>query len=113
MQRETIISKCYDFLKYSSPFIAKLPRSHKFTFGDRLQIHLFDLLELLIEAFYAPPARKKELLIKVNISLEKLRYLFRLGFDLGLYDSIRFSEFAKRLNEIGKMNGGWLKSLSK
>lgn len=111
MSKDTIIAKAYDLLKTSIPFIAKLPRQHKFTFGDRVQNHLSDLLEILIEAYYAPSAQKKALLVRTNILLEKTRYYFRLGFDLGLYDSIRYNNLAARVDEIGRMCGGWLKSL--
>ena len=72
---------------------------------------LGELLELLIEAYYAPATQKRNLLVRTNILLEKLRYYFRLGFDLGLYTSTRYNDFAKRLDEIGRMCGGWLKSL--
>ncbi|MCO6478924.1 MAG: diversity-generating retroelement protein Avd [Phaeodactylibacter sp.] len=113
MSKDTIIAKAYDLLKYSSPLIAKLPRSHKFTLGDRLQNMLADLLERLIEAYYSPPARKRDILLHTNILLEKIRYFFRLGYDLGLYDSLRYKDFAERINEIGRMCGGWLKSLEK
>lgn len=78
-----------------------------------MQNQLSDLLELYIEAFYAPPDQKRILLPKANIALEKLRYFFRLGYDLGLYNSLRYQEFAERLQEIGKMTGGWIKSLDK
>ena len=111
--KETIITKAYDFLKITIPILNKLPRSQKFTFGDRIQNFLSDLLELLIEAYYVPKQEKPVLLAKVNICLEKLRYYFRLGYDLGYYNSIRYQQFAQLLDEIGRMNGGWLKSLRK
>jgi len=113
MGKDTITAKVYDLLKTSLPIIARLPRSHKFTYGDRVQGMLSDLLELMIEAYYAPTHQKKPLLVKINILLEKLRYFFRLGFDLGLFDSTRYQDFAGRINEIGRMCGGWLKSLAK
>ena len=108
--KETVITKAYDLLRSSTPLINKLPRSFKFTLGDRLHNHLSDLLELLIEAYYAPKSEKNNILLKVNIKLEILRYFFRLGFDLGLYSN-HFGTIAKQLDEIGRMTGGWIKSL--
>ncbi len=113
MGKDTIIAKVYELLKIGLPFIARLPRNHKFTYGDRVQNMLSDLLELMIEAYYAPANQKRPILNKINILLEKLRYFFRLGYDLGLFDSIKYKDFAERINEIGRMCGGWLKSLSK
>jgi hypothetical protein len=51
------------------------------------------------------------MLAQINIHLEKLRYFFRLGYDLGLFNSTRYHHFAAQINEIGRMCGGWLKSL--
>ncbi len=109
--KETIITKAYDFLKMAIPVLNKLPRNQKFTFGDRVQNFLSDLLELLIEAYYAPKSEKPMMLSKVNICLEKLRYYFRLGYELGYYNSTKYKEFAQKIQEIGRMTGGWLKSL--
>jgi hypothetical protein len=33
-----------------------------------------------------------------------------LVYDLGYYNSVRYHDFADKINEIGKMTGGWLKS---
>jgi hypothetical protein len=109
--KETIIAKAYDLLKTAIPMLNGLPRNYKFTLGDRLQNHLTDLLEGLIEAVYLPPEEKKLLLKRLNIQLEKIRYLFRLGYELGLYHSPQFQNYAQRIDEIGRMIGGWMKSL--
>lgn len=109
--KETIVSHAFDLLKVAIPLLNTFPRTYKFTLGDRLQNHLTDLLETLIEAVYLPAAEKKPLLQKLNIRLEKIRYLFRLGYELGLYTSLKYNEFARRVDEIGRMLGGWIKSL--
>ena len=113
MSKGTILQKVYALLKDTVPVLNKFPRSQKFTLADRIQNQLSDLLELYIEAYYYTAPDKKPLLIKANISLEKLRHYFRLCYDLGLYGSNKYEEFALKLNEIGKMTGGWIKSLEK
>ena len=95
MSKESIISKAYDLLKHSIPLLNKFPRDFKFTLGDRIQHMQTDLLELLIEAYYQPPAHKRDTLDRVNILLEKLRHFYRLGYDLGLYTSLRYQDFAE------------------
>jgi hypothetical protein len=64
-----------------------------------------------IEAAYSPPDAKKLILRQVNLKLEKLRFFFRLGFDLGLYKSSLYEDMIKKIDEIGRMTGAWLKSL--
>lgn len=113
MKKETIIQKMYDLLKFTIPILNKFPRSQKFTLADRIQNQLSDLLDLYIEAYYLPSPQKKLLLAKANISLEKLRHYCRLCYDLGIFNSTKYQELAERLQEIGRMTGGWLKSLDK
>jgi hypothetical protein len=108
---EPIVLKSYDLLKYAFPLLNRLPRNQKFVYGDRLQNHLSDLLEQLLETVYAPADAKRPLLTAVNLRLEKLRFLVRLGFDTGLFDSGVYRELSSRIDEIGRMCGGWLRSL--
>ena len=112
-QKDTIIQKVYDLLKTTIPFLNTLPRSQKFTLGDKIQTHLSELLELLIRAYYAPPVQKREKLNQVNITLEILRHYFRLCFDLNYIPFKKYEGFAQQLNEIGRMVGGWIKSLER
>jgi four helix bundle protein len=109
--KEIIIQKVYELLKAIIPVLNKFPRSQKFTIADRIQNQISDLLELYIEAYYQPSSTKLPLLTKANIILEKLRHYIRLCYDLGLIHSNKYQEFAEKLNEIGRMTGGWIKSL--
>ncbi len=111
MEKETIIDKAYQLLKSLIPFLNKLPRSQKFVYGDRIQNFASDLLEVLLEAFYAAPTQKKELLAKANLILEKMRFFMRIGYDLGYFSNLQRNEFIVRIDEIGRMIGGWIKSL--
>lgn len=110
-QKETLVSRTYDLLKYTIPLLNRLPKSQKFTLGDRIQQLMNDLLELYIEAYYAPADEKRPRLLRANIQLEKLRHYLRLAFELNYLSSGQYREFAERTTEIGKMTGGWLKSL--
>ncbi|QQS28605.1 MAG: diversity-generating retroelement protein Avd [Sphingobacteriales bacterium] len=109
--KETIVLKVYDLLKYVVPILNRLPRSQKFVFADRIQNQLSDLLEMMIDAYYAAGNNKLPILHRINLQLEKTRYFVRLGHDLGLFSSGIYRELSKRLLEIGRMNGGWIKSL--
>ena len=70
-----------------------------------------ETLEILIEAYYLPKEQKAPNLTKANLNFEKLRYLIRLGYELGYYNSTYYGRFAEKLLELGRMVGRWLKSL--
>lgn len=113
MKKETIIARIYELLKFACTVVEKIPRKYKFTLGDRIIDLLSDILELLIEAFYTPNKHKAKLLAKINLQLEKFRYYNRLAFELNLYNMATFKHLLSETDEIGRMVGGWLKSLQK
>lgn len=110
-EKETIIEKAFHLLKHLLPVLAKFPRDMRFFLGDRIQALSADILERLIEAYYAPAQEKKPLLLKVNLLLTKLRYYVRLAYEQGYYGSGKLKEISEKIDEIGRMTGGWIKSL--
>lgn len=92
--------------------IRNFPRDQKFLLGDRMQNLCSDLLESYIEAFYAKDKGfKKEKLNSANIQLEKLRFFLRLAYESGYFSSGRYRETSEKIQELGRMTGGWLKKL--
>lgn len=112
-EKENVLTLTYDLLKYIIPQLAKYPRTQKFLLADRIQLNLMDILDLLIEAYYSKSVDfKKSNLLKVNLLLEKLRYLVRLSHDLHCINTDRYEILQRMVNEIGKQTGGWLKSIA-
>ncbi len=106
-QEKPVVHQMYNLIKWLIPQIAKLPRSHKFTLGDRITNLVLDTLDLLIQAVYT--RRKLELLQQANLNLERLRYLIRLCYDLQLLTLKRYEYVSREINEIGKQIGGWIR----
>ena len=98
----------YRFLLWAIPTVEKFPRSQKFLLGDRIQTQALDALECLIEATYS--RQRAQALTRANLGVEKLRVLFRLAFDLKLFDLRRYEHAAKNLDEVGRLIGGWSKA---
>ncbi|MDX1912150.1 MAG: diversity-generating retroelement protein Avd [Saprospiraceae bacterium] len=110
-QKNTILTQTYEFLKMMIGVMQHFPRDQKFLIADRMQNLISDMLELFIEAYYSPPGDKKNKLLEANVKIEQLRYYVRLCYELGFYNSIKYGLIMEKMQEIGRMNGGWLKSL--
>ena len=74
-----LITKVYDLVVWSCRHVAKFPRGHRFTLGDRLEVRLYQVLEMLIRAKYTRDRRA--LLRALNVELELLRFQFRIARD--------------------------------
>lgn len=104
------VTKLYDIILWLIPQVEKIPRDYKFTVGDRIINVLLDSLETLIEAVYSKD--KQHLLRRLNLQLEKLRYLIRLSKDLRCLSIKKYEYISNEINELGKMTGGWMKAQS-
>ena len=102
-----IIQKVYDLVKWYVPILQKLPRSHRFTIGDRIITNLYQLLEDLLQARYR--RNKLERLKEINAALEILRYQTRLLFDFELIQVKRYEYISTLINDIGTDLGSWIK----
>lgn len=95
---------------YAVPVIGKFPRDQKFVLGDRIETKLLDLQEDLIGAYYGRDGRR-ERLRRANVRVETIRSLVRLAYNLRLFSAKRYEVFSSKLDEVGRMIGGWEKSV--
>ena len=76
--RPPVYALLVDLTGWTLDRTATLPKSHRFTFGERVDRLTLDCLELVIEAIYASPDKKVAPLRRANLNLEKLRVFWRL-----------------------------------
>ncbi len=100
-----VIREWYELTAWLLPKISKFRRDQKFLLGDRVQSLLLDVLDHLIEAKFRRD--RTGILDRVNVDLEKLRFLLRLCHDLGLLPTRAVGECGQRLLQIGTQIGGW------
>ena len=106
-EKENVITRTSDFIKWFLPKVEKMPRNFKFLFGDRMLKLLIDLLEDLIEAYYS--REKLKPLTTANLRIEKMRHLLRISTDMQWISLPQFEFATRELNEIGGMTGGWIR----
>ena len=90
------------------PHIAK---SSRFTIGQRIDDRFLDLIELSYTAYFTSKENKEERIGGCIFILDKLKYLISVAWEGRLISSRHFEELAAKLDEAGKMLGGWERSL--
>lgn len=103
-----IFQKTYDLLKEVYRDCNNFPKSQRFILGQRIENTVTNLLEKMIVANNAQ--EKEPVLLEVNTELEKLRIFLRLAKDLAFLPFKRYNFCAKKVDEIGRMLGGWIKA---
>ncbi|MDD5116378.1 MAG: diversity-generating retroelement protein Avd [Candidatus Omnitrophica bacterium] len=103
-----IFAKVYDSILYLHREIAGFPKSEKPVLGKRIYDSLLQVLSYIITA--NEEIDKNPPLKSASIELEKLRIFIRLSFDLHLINIKKYAFACQKIDEIGRMLGGWIKA---
>src|SRR5271154_7015878 len=91
---------------------ADFPKSQRFTFGQRLDNLILDALQLAVKAIRTRQrSQKVASLHELDLVLEQLRVLWRLVNERGWISRQQLVFAQDKLDETGRMVGGWLGQL--
>ena len=105
-----LIQKLCDFYKVFHPYTAKFPKADRYTLGQTIENSLFELIEITLSCSSANPLLRREKLQAASVKLDLTKLLLRLSYEVKAVDQKTYISLQKRLQEIGKMIGGWLRS---
>ena len=92
--------------------VCHIPKHARFTIGARIENTLLDLMETAYQAYYIKGDKKSEK-IDVCIYLQDiLKFLLDVLWDGRLISNDQYEQLSKKFSEIGRMLGGWQKSLT-
>lgn len=109
MKQSPIFARTYDFVAWLIPLTVKFPRSQRFVLAAALQHEAIRFQELLIEASHKK--EKQELLISADAELDKVRTHLRMSLEMGFLQSGQYEHASRMMTEIGKLLGGWLRTV--
>ncbi len=92
----------YDFSKWLLGKTEKFPKKVRFSFTNRIDNLALDIIEGIVEARYS--GRKKEILQRVDLDLEKLRILLRIchdqsGLDHFVKEHLRIEGYVRYMDD--------------
>lgn len=89
-----------------------MPKTHRYSLGQSLETGVLELMENLVMAKNAPKPHKATYLIRAITQQEVAMLKLRLYLEMKLANETKIFQAQSQLQEIGRMTGGWLKSLS-
>jgi len=91
--------------------VPHIPKAARYTLGARIENKFLDLLETSYTAYFSSKNKKLEKISDSIFVLDILKFLITLTWEAKFISHKQYKEIAVRLDEIGKMLGGWKKSL--
>lgn len=105
-----IVKKVYELYKDFHLLRTKVPKEDRYTIFQKCDNLILELLEDLLEASRLYKSQKLSALEKAGGKLSFMRIFFRLLKDVGSIDIKTYASFEERIDEIGRMLGGWIRS---
>ncbi len=94
---------------YGYQALKQFPKHEKHVLGAEIRLSMLQLQRLIVTAFKR--YHKKTTLTDLDIELAILKRRVRLAKDLRYLDLKKYQIWIGQLVEIGKMIGGWIKSI--
>jgi len=105
-----LVHTTYEYYKLFHQFIKLFPKSEKYSLGERIEKTILDALELALRAAYATRGERVPLLKELDAKVQLLKTLTRLAHEIRAMDDKKYLALQEKLQEMGKMVGGWLRS---
>jgi hypothetical protein len=106
-----IFQKVYDFLFWLKPTVQRFTKVHKYSLGIELEKETLSLLKQIIRANFKKTDRQ-ESIEECLVHYEIIKILIRIAKDYHLLNLRQYEFAAQKLDEIGKLLGGWRKRFS-
>ena len=90
--------------------IRHMSREQRYTIGTRIENKFLDLLELSYIAYFTGKDRKVEKISDCILILDTLKFLIHIAWEAKSISHKHYEDMAFKLEEVGKMFGGWKKN---
>lgn len=91
--------------------VQHIPKGARYTIGARIENKFLDLLELSYIAYFTEKEKKVQKIGDCILTLDTLKFLMHISWEAKFISHKHYAEISEKLNEIGKMLGGWKKNL--
>ena len=106
-----VITKEKEAYQYWQTLHRGFPKVERYSLGQKVDSVFLNLLELTYSVSYLPPEQKIVGLGKIIPKLDVLKFFVQLAWENKCIHSNKYTELSQKLDEIGRMLGGWRKGL--
>ncbi|MBU1033037.1 MAG: four helix bundle protein [Patescibacteria group bacterium] len=108
-----VLQKSCEIYSRLNRLIGGWPKRERYNLGLRLETSCLVLLEQIVSAEQTVPVLKDHHLLDAGVKTEVIKILLRMSVERQLIKETNYFSISSNLVEIGKMIGGWRKSLRK
>jgi len=106
-----LIHKLIEVYKLWQEYLPHFPKTSRYTLGSKIDQLFIEMTELVYSASYMPTEKKLACSKKSSSKLDLLKFFLRISWEIKALDNKKYIALSERLDEIGKMLGGWIRQL--
>lgn len=109
-QEAPIFQKTYELYKSLHLLRNDVPKSERYALWQKIENSSLELLEILLQTGQSNGNSKAVLLARMSNRIDIMRVFIRLAFETRAVNQEKHLALQSRLDEIGRMLGGWIKN---
>ena len=106
-----LLGHIFEFYKTAYNYIQLFPQKDKYTLGKNIENLTLEILKLVFLAGNSSKEEKLDLLKQASANTDLLKIMVRLAKEVKATDIKKYVQLQEKLQEIGRMLGGWIRSL--
>ena len=108
-----IFQKSYDLYKQMHTYQKVIPKHDRYTVYAKAEESVLSVISSLFKASASDKEQKLVLLKQTSAELNLLRVFVRLLKDIKAFDNNKYLTLQSEIDEIGRMLGGWIRSVKR
>jgi hypothetical protein len=101
-----ILQRLQDWIIFVQPCLRKFPKTERFTLAQRIENSSLECIDWVVKANLDKTNRPQHIL-QARVTLERLKILIRVAKAQSWIDVKRYEFLSEKMDEMGKMLGGW------
>ena len=107
-----IVHKTYELYRLLHSYEKSISKTQRYTLWQKCENTAISALEGLIQTKYIAQDRRIAQLSRTSAQIDMLRMYLRLALDIKIINQKKYFALQGQIDEIGRMLGGWIKSLN-
>ena len=91
--------------------VPHIPKTARYTIGTKIENKFLELLEVSYIAYFTQKERKFEKVSDGILVLDTLKFFISIAWEGKFISNKQYEDIVIKLDEVGKMFGGWVKNI--
>lgn len=107
----SILSRVKEGYLIWASIVPHIPKGPRYTIGTKIENKFLELLELSYIAYFTQVEKKFEKVTDCILVLDTLKFFISVAWEGKFISNTQYETIVLKLDEVGKMFGGWVKNI--